>query len=546
MSEAALFLSEDKQKILDQLIEKVSSNHLQPVDYLEVAALLEALGWTDERCHTELGFKNVFELAQVVWRYVQTDIVINRFTAIARPSLGELFMGIVHQFIRGVIFALPMVISVISMLTLKFSLWSYEQTPVEIATSIGVGTILSFLLVGGFTQAIARRGFFYITLGYYNMARRMTFYFIRVGFLMSVIVSIILFLINTVFLIFPLNLVIISIVYFFFLNMIWLSVTVFYILKKELIFTGLITFGIFLVWVMYDFLGIQIMTAQITTLAIVAIIGIIFVMYYFRKAERKMDEGIASSMPRKSVTIYTTLPYFIYGLFYFAFLYIDRIIAWSTPDQFLPYALWFRNPYELGLDFALFALIIPMGMSEVMVSKIMREIEASQKNYLGNETQRMNLRFLRVYRRQLIIMSCISIINGFIFYWIAKWFFVRHPQLIGIQLFSNNITHFVFIWSLMGYVLVSISLMNVVILFSLSQAKMVTKAIILTFLADTLVGFLASRWAHFILVHETGNNAGYSFAVFGLVFGSIIFSVLTTRKVLNLLNKLDYYIYAAT
>jgi hypothetical protein len=546
MDQHPIPFTDAKERIIQELIGKISSHHLQPEDYLEVAALLEVLGWTDEQCQVELQLANVFELAKIVWQLMRNEVSISQFSPRKKNGWGELIKDVVHQFLRGVIFALPMAISVVSMLTLKFSLWSYEQTPVEVATSIGVGTILSFLLVGGFTQAIARRGFFYIMLGYYNMARRMTFYFIRVGFMISVLVSIVLYLTNLFFLVFPFSMVSLTIVYFFFLNMIWLSVTVFYILKKELVFTGLITLGIFLVWLMYIIFGIEVIVAQIVALAIIAIIGIILVLYYFRKAERKMDKGIEPNMPRKSLTVYTTMPYFVYGFFYFAFLFIDRFIAWSTPDQFIPYGVWFRNPYELGLDFALFALIIPMGMSEVIVSKIMRDIEASQKGYMGSQTEQMNRRFSRVYKRQWVIMVIISIVTAFLLYWFSEWFFTRNPQLVGIELFVNPITHFVFVWALVGYVLVSISLMNVVVLFSLSQARMITKTIIITFLTNLIIGFLATRWGHFLIGHEVGQNPGYSLAVFGLVCGSLVFIIMSTRKVFELLKKLDYYMYAAT
>ena len=82
-----------------------------------------------------------------------------------------------------------MAISIAAMLTLKFSLWSYQYLSLEQATSIAIGTILSFVLVGGFTQAIASSGFSLIQ-GYYKLARKNTFIFIGIGFVFCVFFSI--------------------------------------------------------------------------------------------------------------------------------------------------------------------------------------------------------------------------------------------------------------------------------------------------------------------------------------------------------------------
>lgn len=536
-----------QEKAMEELLKEIRQRHVQPEDALEITALLEAMGWTDEQSRQTFGVNDVFELAELAWEKIQKDIIITPFTPIERPSLWRLTQELMHQFLRGVIFALPMAVSVIAMLTLKFSLWSYENSTVQNATSIGIGTILSFMVVGGFTQAIARRGFFYVMLGYYNMARRLTFYFIRIGFVVCIIVSILLYLINMIFHILPYRMITISVLYFFFLNMIWLSVTVFYVLRKEVVFTGLITLGIFIIWLLFDFFHIlPILTSQLIALAIVSVIGFFLVRYYFHEAERKMDKGIAPQMPRSSFTIYSIWPYFVYGFLYFSFLFMDRIIAWSTPDQFLPYVLWFRNPYELGLDFALLVLIIPMGISEVIVTKIMKELEESQKGYLAVEVHQLKKRFTSIYTRRLLIMIFLTSLNALLFYGLLIWFFTNHPDSIGIWLFTNPITHFVFICGIIGYVFLAIGLMNAVILLSLSQAKMVKEALLPAFLINLLVGFVSSRWAYHIIGPNLSNNPGHSYAVFGLVIGAFLFAVLSIRKVYQLHHKLDYYMNAAT
>jgi len=521
---------------LDKLLDEVLERHMQPEDRYEIAAILESLGWNDQRASDVFGSESVFELANDLWERSQSKVLYTPFSKVEPMSAAKLTFELVRNFLRGLIFAIPMAISVVAMLTLKFSLWSYENLRLDFATGIAIGTILSFITVGGFTQAIARRGFFYIIQGYYNMARRVTFYLIGLGFLLCLLLCLLLFLFNLVVNMFPMSIIGIIILYYFFLNSIWLSVTVMYILKKELAFTGLIIVGIGVVYVLFEGIGLDIIVSQLVALFIVTVVSIFLVIYFFRAAERKAERGIAPKLPKLSVMMYSTLPYFVYGILYFGFLYIDRIMAWSTNDVYMPYLIWFRGEYELGLDFALLVLMLPMGFSEVVLTKMMLDIEVSQKSYLSEQIGAMNRTFLRMYHNRLWMIAGIAVACGGGLYGILYWIFGGSSAAggIGRTLFEANETHLVFILSIMAYVFVAIALMNAVIMFSMSQPNLVIKAIWPAFLTNVVSGFLLSRWF------------GYEYAVIGLLLGSIVFMVLSIRNVRIVLSHLDYYLYAAS
>jgi hypothetical protein len=332
---------------------------------------------------------------------------------------------------------------------------------------------------------------------------------------------------------FPVVIIGIIILYFFFLNSIWLSVTVMYILKKELAFTGLILVGIGIVFVLFELIGLDIIVSQVIALLIVTTISMVLVFYFFREAERKAERGIAPKLPKLSVMMYSTLPYFVYGILYFAFLFVDRVMAWSTNDIYMPYIIWFRGEYELGLDFALLVLMLPMGFSEVVLTKLMMDIEVSQKSYLGEQIDTMNRRFLRMYLNRLWMISGIAAVCGLALYGLL-WLVFRDSESIGLMLFEVQTTHLVFVLSLIAYVFVAVALMNAVIMFSLSQPKFVIQSIWPAFVTNIAAGFLLSRWF------------GYEYAVVGLLLGSIVFMVLSIRKVIRMLSNLDYYLYAAS
>lgn len=523
----------DGEKI-SNLLAEIRKQRLSPEDSYEITAILESKGWTDATAREEFGVENVFALATVLWEMTGESVKTRSIGDEKKISVPAYLLMVIRSFLKGTLFALPMAVSVVSMLTLRFSLWSYENLTVEMATSIAIGTIMSFMAVGGFTQAIARRGYLYINQGYYNMARRITFYFIRLGYLVCIVISLAFLGFNFFFSIFPYRMTIMIVGYFFILSAIWLSVTVMYILNMEIIFTLLMTCGIGWVYLFFNVLKINIILSQVIAMVVIAIAGIVLAAQFFIRAERRAEKGITPALPRTSITIYTILPYFAYGILYFSFLYVDRIIAWSTSTSYMPYLIWFRGQYELGLDLALLALILPMGFIEVVVSEMMVNMEANQKKYMGHQVRGMGRHYLMIYYTRVAAVAVFSMLSSVLVYYAIDLLSNTNTLPIRADLMSNSTTVFVFIWALVGYSILSVALLNSLILFSLSQPEMVDKAMLLALLVSLLVGFPLSRWID------------YSFAVMGMVAGAVVLLVLSFRRVIKVLSKLDYYLYQAS
>lgn len=514
------------------LLKEVLDKHLHPQDSYEIAALLESMGWNDNRASKEFGVENIFELAEQMWDAIPLQISYTPFSKVEKPKKMFWVMEMTRHFLRGLIFAFPMAVSVAAMLNLKFSLWSYQYFSLEEATSIAIGTILSFIIVGGFTQAIARRGFFYMVQGYYHLARKSTFLFICIGFGVSIIFLFLIIVFNFIFNMYPMHIILLISVYFLFLTAIWLSVTVMYILRKEIIFTGLIIFGIFLVYILFVLVNMDIIISQIIALCVVSICSILLVLYFFKQSEKKNDNGISLKLPRFSIILYTVWPYFFYGFLYFTFLFVDRVNAWSTNEEFMPYDIWFRGNYEIGLDFALLTIIIPMGVSEVIVAKLMADIELSQQKFLITESNKLYKQFLKKYKRMFVFMLISAMISSYCIFKLILWYNQISIRINNENILESDITRFVLIWGVISYIILAFCLMNVVILFALSQANLVVEAMLIALVTNMLIGFLLSRWIE------------YEYAVFGFLVGTILLFMLTTKAVVKVFKNLDYYLYS--
>jgi hypothetical protein len=513
---------------LEDLLQDLLKKTVRPEDSYEIAALLESMGWNDIRASETFGVEDIFELALILWDMVHNGAGQLSFVEEIKDSFIKKILIVASSFLRGLIFAIPMAISIAAMLTLRFSLWSYQYLDTATATSIAIGTIFSFMTVGGFTQIIARNGFFYANQGFYNIAKRTTYNFVRIGYITCIIVAVFFIILNLFYGYMPLQIMFIAVIYYLFLCSNWLSITVTYLLKREFTFTGLLTFGIFIVYILFSILKLNIIVSQIIALLIISILSLILIVYFFNKDEKKMEKGIAPPMPRKSIMFHTLAPYFYYGFLYFTFLYVDRILAWSTTGDYMPYIIWFRGDYELGLDFALLMLMLPMAISEVTVSRLMQNLEVAQKNSFHSNIQNINKKYLDFYIRNTIYVSITAIISSIIVY--LGVMFVNKGSSHSAYSFSY-VSYFVFVCALIGYSIVAVGLSNVVILFSLSTPNAVSKVMEYAILTNIITGFLLSRIYNFY------------FAVFGLIFGAIVFCVGTCYYVVKVLNNLDYYLY---
>ena len=517
------------RELADEVLEKKN----KPEDEYEITALLESSGWGDKRAQDTYGFENVFELAKMLWKIIQRRRVFTPFTPMSKINIKQYPLMFFRHFLKGSIFALPMAISVFAMLTIRFSLWSYESFNVEIVTSIAIGTILSFVCIGGFTQAIAKQGYGYIRQGYFNMARQTTFYFVRLGYFLSVAVVLTLVIGNLVFGIFPFRMLILIVAYYFILNAIWLSVTIMYILEREMIFSGLLILGIIIIFVLFRLIGIDIIPSQLIALTFIAILGAFTAWASFvALGKGVVNKGIQPKLPRKTVILNSTGSYFLYGFSYFAYLFTDRVIAWSTDDIYMPFIIWFRGEYELGLDFALLILIIPMGVVEFIVNEMMVSIAGTQKDYFGYEVDKMYKRYFTTYWWRIILIVFVSFFSGILVHRLLILVLNNAIPIVNIAI--SQITYFVFIVALFGYALTAVGLLNIEILFCLGQPKLANKCVIPALLVNILVGFLLSRWIN------------YYYAVFGLLAGALTFVGTSIYMIRKVLKKIDYYLYVAT
>jgi O-antigen/teichoic acid export membrane protein len=404
-----------------------------------------------------------------------------------------------------------------------------------VATAIGIGTVTSFLVTGGFTQAIGRRGLFYIHQQEDMLTKKVSYLFSFTGLAVVAGVGLFLFLANLVYGFLPLDMVFYAELYYILLSILWMSLSILYMLKQQLLFTLITVSGMLAVHLVMLFTRWGMITAHCVGLATAIVLSYIagWVILH-RKARAAEEEYTGSKLPRMSMLVYATGPYFFYGFLYFAFLFSDRIVAWSAGRGrgLLPYFVWFESRYELGMDWALFCFILTVGVLEFTIQEFSERIIPAEQAVSADRIGSFNRRFMRFYYTHLLLFlvaACLSIAGA---YWGVNYL-LQMGLLPLTEVFLDPLTQSVFWWAAIGYVFLVWGLFNSVFLFALSRPAFVLRSLAPAFLLNLAIGFILSRAFH------------YELAVVGMTIGSVAFMFISSFYTRRTLRNLDYYYYAA-
>jgi hypothetical protein len=436
---------------------------------------------------------------------------------------------LVRNYIKGLAFAMPMLLQVVFTLLFGFALWSNVQMDVTDATVMALGTFLALIVSGASAQIIGRKGLYYLKMNEKILSGKVMQLLLVYSFFKIFLIALFIFVANTIFAIFSDYLLFLFLFTFVLLALLFTISSVYYVFEEyEKIFYFYL-FGVAMVFCVRYLLGIGFPAAHFVALAI---LDAVFFYFAWKKTEKlkKSEESEGAILPRTSMLIYTLLPFYMYGLLYFIFLVTDRMVAWNANSIGHGFFVWFHVPYELGSDLALLVLVLAMGYVEIAVYEFLYKLNTEVFLHRLEQYESFNKRVKQFFSKlaKLFIFYLIGTIIIVTLFILAVKFFVQ-PKVF---LFDEVVAGVFFISSV-AFGLLSFGLLNTLILFSFSRQGVVLKAVAVAIAVDFFVGvFLANTFA----VH---------YAVVGLLAGSFMFWWVTYRYLQNLLNKLDYYYYSA-
>jgi hypothetical protein len=338
---------------------------------------------------------------------------------------------------------------------------------------------------------------------------------------------------------------------------IWLCLGLLYMLRRELAFTVVVAAGIALVvWLSRSawFAGLvgsgetAIILAQAIGLLFIAVASLLLALWFFSRLERREGAIDHAARPRAwPAAIRQLLPFFLYGLLYFGFIYMDRILAWSTPSLVHPQAIWFIGPYELGLTWATLVLLLPMGVVELGIWLLVERLYHEPAWVPATKVDGYRRRMLRLWGWLQVSVAAVAIPSAIGVWFLLRW--ISKTGLIPVAPLSIPVSAWVFIWAAVGYVLLAGGLLNILLLFTTNRPWPAVQATAGALLTALVVGFVASRF-WFRCFDPAGCTPDallrYPQAIVGLVAGAAVLWLLAGRAAYRAIARTDYLLYLNT
>jgi len=522
-------LEREKDRLADLVLEDLGT----PIDAWAVAAALEIAGLRDFDASTRFGAWDLFDLADDVYaRCLERGGRGRRVPVREHPRTKERLKRFSRLYLSGAFFVVPLAIQLTSLLAFGYSQWASTDFTGEQASIVVVAVIAGFVVTAGFIQALGYLGPQFVEPGEYVRARRLVVRTLLLGLTLTLAVAGLCWIANLATSAYSEKQFGIGVVYYALVAFVSLTNAALYMLRKFLAMVVSTVVGLGVVAAIVEGSSWSIYAAHWTSLGVSIMVALTWVWATFwHRARKSPRPGAPTTLPRAAYLAYLAAPFFFYGFLYFGLLFADRLVGWSTGHHPLP--VWFRPAYEVGLDWALVALVLGIALLEYTVNAFSRRIIRVQEELDGARIRQHNRYFLRFYLIQLAVVALLAAAEIALAY--EGGISLRHIHFLHEVrgFFENSTTRGVFVAGSIGYALIAWGLLNSLFLLSLSRPKYVLRAILPAILTSIAVGIPLSR------TYE------YWYSAAGLAAGGLVFAALSCWYVIRMLLRTDYYYYSA-
>jgi hypothetical protein len=497
---------------LPKCLQPESSQWSAPLDARDLAVRLEMEGVTDGVAQIDYGFEDAWQMA--ITLLPSLPAAERGRNTPPRPVVAW------REYAKGAAFAVPIAVSGISMLLFRLSLWGGDLTSSE-ATAIGVATIISFIVTGGYVYSMSRRGLFYKNTGQPSRCADATWESLGAAVRSLAAVAAVALAANAWFQWFPGPLIAIAVAFMLALGLLWLSTAILYMLEHSLFVSICVVTGIAEVLFLRMRLHVDLFTAQLSGILTAVFLAFAYSVW---SLERARVPNADCSLGARAQNLYDLAPDFAYGCLYYFFLFGDRLLAWTAHTRPDALVIQFRGDYELALDAALFSFILLSGWVQYSMRHFFYFVQSTGIQIPASDASAFNRAAVAFYKRKILRFLPFAASIGAIVYYVSGLF----PELAIRQMRS------VIACDVAGLALLVVGLWNVGLLFSLSRSTDALKSIALASVVDIAAGYVASRLGP------------YDHAVYGFLLGALAFAISSTWHCLRTLRRLDHLYFVAS
>ncbi|NGP87898.1 exopolysaccharide Pel transporter PelG [Fodinibius halophilus] len=527
---------------VDELKKEVKDLLGNPLSTRAVAATIESIGVREVDVKQDFGYDSIFELADEIYdelkkeaRQSEEEVDEELDAKIGTTGFWEQLKFFCFYYGKGLLFSLPMLSQIAAVIIFRYSLWAWLEFNEAQATVVAFGTITAFVITGGFIQVLGRSVTTHKSNNNYLLAFEAAKQILSVGVATVFIASLVFFIINLLIPFYPQAMILLGLIYMVLISLLLLGSGVLYALQQQIPILVIIVVGTFVVLFNMEVMDMGIYLSQWLAMALTTAMLYGYAYLFFKlKIRFSADENIEQSLTKPEVRYYINYRYFVYGLGYFLFLFLDRILAWSAGPPPPPYIIWFNTPYELGMDWALLTLVLSVAVLEYSVEAFSNYLVPLQKKAKFSELNSFNKFYKRFYFRQVLLLLIVSAVSIALTYYSVISLRVFENEIPEIRdFFANPMTTKVFWIASISYIFLNIGLLHTLFFFTLHKPKYSMYSMLAGLAANFFVGYICSR----IFALE--------YAAIGLLAGAICFALVSGIMAKRFFQNLDYYYYSA-
>lgn len=522
---------QNKKELLDFVKHKIGA----PVNCHVVMATIESMGVRDKDIFSDYGMNSLKDLATEVFLKLSASnhIPVNsQKLSESIPVSGYLRIKaklFAIYYPLGLLHFIPVLVQLIAIVIFGYSLWTYVGFNQLQSTAVVLGVIIGMICTGGFVQIIGRQASFYWNYKNYTLMNKTINYLVRIGIQSVLIVFALIFIANYFINFYPYSVILIIFIYALLIGALLLILAPMHTIKQRWVVSVAVGLGTLFALGLKEFTNISIYMTHWAGIVSSIIISKIYLLYFFNKhiASKPSEDNVL----RVQQIIYHNYQYFFYGILVYVFIFIDRILAWSSEiNRAIPYTIYYEKDYEIGMDLAILVFLLLTGVLEYSIASFSKFLDISQKLTNYAKPKGFGRKLLKLYWQHIAMLIGTTALIFILIYLIITSSWGYEAQFNETL---NSLSIHVCIIGGFGYFFLAWGMLNSLYMFTLNQPKAAIKALVIAIVVNLIVGMFMSR------------VFAYELSVIGMLAGGLTFFVLTLNDCLNYYKNLDYYYYAA-
>lgn len=510
-----------------EMVQKVAAS--PPVDSLEVAALLESIGITDQIAVSRYRAADVFEVAEAVYGWLR-DTGGQTIWPREEEETQSGWLRPLREVARGPLAIVQSVLLLAVIITFaQFGGWQTDRI-----IALGLGMTTSILLVSVLIQALGRRPSIYLGLDDRATARAA----VRLGTVVAAIIAGLVALVSVAASLLwspstsPDTLIFLATFAAF--SAIWIAATGAIIARASEWLVLALALGLGEYLLLHLVLGSSGPQIGIESAAAVTVTILVVLAGGKQSLSDEPDQPpVRAILPSHGYLIQEAWPYLAYGLLYMIFFVMPHLLSWPgllPPRMSRATAIGMVEHWlALGLPPLLFAT----GLAELAAGAFWRRASSTQGTTPGGEPGR----FGRVVLRSLYLPHLGGLLVVLSITSAGTWLLLESGAAASLSPWlsapDGSQAQLIFNGALVAYALLGWGLFNCTFTLSLARPQLALGDLLPAALVALAVGIPLSI------------ELGFGYAVIGFAAGSLVLVLTSSRTAWTLLRSADYHYFAS-